>query len=289
MRAFTAILSSFGALWLFVEVTAFFSEGTKIPDMIRAHWYIFTIVGLIIALCQSKPKLIVTCKLNDRDVTIEIVIGDMFEVPGALIIGSNTTFDTQISKKIISEHSIQGIFTKKYYSDETKLDLELSAYLNASQCQEFKNERIGEKKRYPIGTCVKLNPKQRTGYLLAIANINEHGIASGSFEDLKIALTKLWIFIGERGLKESIVIPVLGTGFTRLSQTREEIIREIIKSFIAACSEKTFVDKLSIIITPQDMIKNHISLSDLGAFLQHECRYSFFARSNQFVIGTPVT
>jgi hypothetical protein len=91
--------------------------------------------------------------------------------------------------------------------------------------------------------------------MLAITNINEYGVASASYGDLKLALTYLWLFIGRRGLKENIVIPIVGTGFARLPQTREEIIREIIKSFIAACSESTFSDKLTIVsVCPQSRL-----------------------------------
>jgi hypothetical protein len=50
------------------------------------------------------------------------------------------------------------------------------------------------------------------------------------------------LFIDKRGLKESIAIPVIGSGPIRLTQTREEIIREIIKSFIAS-SAFLFVPK----------------------------------------------
>ena len=88
-------------------------------------------------------------------------------------------------------------------------------------------------------------------------------------------------------MKEPLAIPVIGTGFTRLKQTREEVVHEIIKSFIAACSETTFADKLTIVIATQDIVKHHISLDDLGSFLRHECRYASFSRGNQEVIGTP--
>ncbi|MEK7730134.1 MAG: macro domain-containing protein, partial [candidate division KSB1 bacterium] len=122
----------------------------------------------------------------------------------------------------------------------------------------------------------------------AIADMNEHGVASGSFNDLKESLAKLWVYIGRRGLKEPLVMPVLGTGFSRLPQTREEVIREIIKSFVAACSEMTFADKLTIVITPQDMAKHHISLDELGSFLRHVCIYTTFSTGTQHAVGPPV-
>jgi hypothetical protein len=288
IEAVSAVLSSFGALWLMVQITSFFLDGTKWPDAVRNLWWLFGLAGLLIAAWRRRPRLTVSHKLNGRDVTIEIVVGDLFALPGALIIGSNTTFDTRISRELISEKSIQGIFTRKFYGEETQLDIELSSCLsNVTYC-DLAGNRVGKAKRYPMGTCVRLNPKQRTSYFVAIADINEHGVASGTPNGLKESLAKLWVFIGRRGLKESLVMPVLGTGFTRLNLTREEIIREIIKSFIAACSEKTFADKLTIVITHHDMLKYCISLNELGLFLRHECLYVSFSSGNQEAIGMAV-
>ena len=287
IRAFSAVLSSFGALWLVVEITSFFFEGTEWPNAIRHSWHWFGLVGIIFAAWLCRPRLSVSHKLNGRDITIEIAVGDLFSFSGAFIIGSNTTFDTRISRELISERSIQGIFTRKFYGGETQLDSELTACLSGLPYQTLQGKRVGKSNQYKVGACVRLNPKQHTSYFVAIANINEHGVACGTFDDLKESLAKLWVFIGSRGMKESIVMPVIGTGFTRLKQTREEVVREIIKSFIAACSETTFADKLTIVIATQDIVKHHISLDDLGSFLRHECLYASFSRGNQQATGTP--
>ena len=287
LRALTALLSSFGALWLSVEIATFFLADSEWPDAIREQWMWFGIVGLGAAMWMCRPQLAVSHKLNGRDVTIQITIGDMFTMPGALIIGSNTTFDTRISRALIAANSVQGSFTKKYYGDETQLDRELTSGLGGLQFTELTGNRAGKRKRYNFGTCVRLNPKTRTAYFVAIAEISEHGTASSNFEGLKESLSKLWVFIGKRGLKESLVMPVLGTGFSRLSQPREEVVRETIRSFIAACSERTFADSLTIVITPQDAAKHHISLDELGSFLRHVCHYASFSENNRLAVGTP--
>jgi len=276
-KALNAVLSVFGALWLFVEVTTYFFPTvivfgtTKLPDAIRSNWPYFLAFGILLALWQCKPRLAISHKLRGRDVVIEIATGDIFSLPGAVIIGSNTTFDTRVPT-IISAQSIQGLFFKRYYSGEEQLVAEISAGLHGVQSHELSSNRVGNSKRYPFGTCVRLRPKERTGYLLAIAHINEHGTASGSFEDLKNSLARLWEHIGTRGFKEPLLIPVLGTGFTRLPQCREEIVQEIIKSFVAACSERTFTDKLTIVISPSDILNHNISLEELGDSHQYRSR-----------------
>lgn len=289
LKALSAVLSSFGALWLSVQITTFFFQQTPIPNIIRGYWLVFAILGLSIAVFLCRPQLTVACKLKERDVTIEIAIGDLFSTPGALIIGTNTTFDTLISRNLISEKSIQGLFTRQYYGDAMQMDAEIARGLESIEYKTLEGKRNGKSNKYPMGTVVRLSPKERTAYLVAIADLNEHGVASSSFDSLKESLAKLWVFIGNRGLKEQLAMPVLGTGFSRLPQPREEIVREIIKSFVAACSEISFCDKLTIVLSPYDVAEHQIMIQDLGSYLNHICRYTTFSiRNGSTVIGTPV-
>ena len=288
LRATSAILSSFGSLFLVVRIVAFFWQGTKVPHAIQSSWPLFLVGGVLIAAYQSRPHLRVSHILNGRDVTIEIAIGDVFKFPGALVIGTNTTFTTHISRQLISEHSVQGAFTHKFYGDETGLDAALSVQLGGLPFEELEERRLGKTRRYPLGTCVRLDPRDRICYLVAIAELNKHGVASGTFEGVKDSLAELWVFVGEHGEKGSLVMPVIGTGFCRLKQKREEIVHEIIRSFVAACSESTFADKLTIVLRPQDVSTNRISLEELGLFLRHECSYAAFSPRDSSPVGTPV-
>ena len=288
VRAITAVMGSFGALWLVVEITDFFLKETTLPATLRGYWWLFALVGVIIACAKCRPQMSVAHKLNGRDVTVEIAIGDVFSFPGALIVGSNTTFDTRISPQLIAEDSVQGIFTKSYYADEAQLDNELLVGLGNIDFEQLQGVREGKAKKYPVGTAVRLDRKNRRAYFLAIADINEHGVAKGSFDMLRISLAELWVYVGSRGLKEPIVMPALGTGFSRLTQTREEVVREIVRSFIAACSERVFTDRLTIVLSPKDVAGQHISLDELGSFLKHHCVYTEFSENRHYGVGVPV-
>ena len=160
---------------------------------------LFVTVCVAFALVRCRPKSKVNARLNGRDVHLEVVIDNIFSFPGALIVGTNTTFDTKISNQLISPESVQGQFTKEHYADEQQLDREVESQLEVIQPQvELDGNRIGKTRRYEIGQVVQLTTKEKNAYLIAIAHINEHGNAQGSFEYVKEALAKLWIFIGER-------------------------------------------------------------------------------------------
>ena len=287
-KTLSIVLSSLGSLWAFVKMLTCFFEKTTLPDKLQTYWYIFVGIGIILAAIQRRPRLSVAHKLNGRDVTIEIAIGDLLSFSGALVVGTNTTFDTSITNGLISKRSIQGKYTQKYYKNTEQIDKDISSSLIGIQSEPLPGSRLGKSDRYPMGTVVRLYSKNQTAYFLAIANLNEHGVASGTFDELKDSLAKLWVFIGSRGSKETLIMPVLGTGFARLPQTREEIIREIVRSFVAACSERIFADKLMIVVSPHDVTKCKLSLDELGAFVRYVCEYTDFALNGQQAIGTPV-
>jgi hypothetical protein len=282
-----SLLSSFGALWLIVSTANFFFGSTRFPELLQSLWWLFLLLGVGLGFWKCRPRMRFEEKLKDRDIYVEIAVGNVFRFEGALIIGSNTTFDTRISKDLISETSIQGQFTRKYYDDELQLDRELSASLLAMQPVQLSGPRIGKALRYPLGTTVRLSPKARTAYFLAMAEINEYGIASGSFNNLKDCLAQLWVFIGERGLKERLVMPVLGSHFLRITESRETIIQETVKSFIAACGEKTFCERLTIVLSEQDVKKYQIDILELRDFLRHVAKYTEFAINQGIPMGTP--
>ena len=288
LKGLSALLSSFGAFWLCVEISDRFFKDTTLPTLISNLRWLFFLAGALTAIWICRPILRVTEKLKDRDVDIEIVIGNLFSLDGAIVVGSNSTFDTRVSRELISEKSVQGQFTKRYYGGELQLDAELNAALIGISSEDLNGQRVGKTKRYPLGTVVRLNPKNRTSYFVAITHINEHGVASGTFEGLKEALGQLWLFVGQRGLKEPLLVPVLGSGFTRLAPPRQVIVQEIIKSFVAACSEQTFCEKLTIVLAENDVIKHQIHLKGLHDYLHHVCKYTEFASNTGERMGTPI-
>ena len=282
----SALLSSLGALYTVLKCADYFHFARQ--DQVQAFWWAFILAGMVGALWRCRPKLSVRCKLKDRDISIEIAIGDLFSFDGALIVGTNTTFDTVISREQIDESSIQGQFTKKYYGDHTSLDDELESQLRGVHYEALEGTRIGKARRYDIGTTVRLRTKDRIGYFLATCNVNEHGVASGTFEGLKQALGQLWIFIGDRGGKEHLVMPVLGSGFMRLKASRQVITQEIMKSFIAACAERTLCEHLTIVLNEKDVLKNEVDLNALSDYLRHLCTYTEFSSETTERTGTAV-
>lgn len=285
--ALSVALASFGALWLCVQVVTYFLPEERV-QWLRDRWWLFLVVGLAMALWRCRPRRSFVSNVAGRDITVEIAVGDVFKYPGALIVGSNTTFDTEVSGKLISETSVQGSFTRKHCQSVSELDSALVVALRGTAGVRLEGERVGKSTRYPLGTTARVEQGGRIAYFVAIAHINRHGSAQGTLEGLRESLASLWWHIGERGNRERLVAPVLGSGFARLAERRDLIVREIVKSFIAACSERAFAERLTIVLSPKDVIEHRISTDALNAFVGHVCRYSGFSEPDTDHVGSAV-
>lgn len=285
-KSIAALLSSFGMLWLLVEVVTFFSPTTATP--LKNMWWLFLALGLVWAMWINRPIHEISCTLAGRDIHLRIRVCNFFEVEGAEIIGSNTTFDTEMASGLINKGSIQGQFTERNYTSTAHLDLDVTSALTGMSHQPAPPGKKGKQNVFPIGTVAKVTPKGKTAYLLAIASLNVNGVANGNFEDLKTALPALWEFISTAGTIEPLVVPVLGSGFSRLPEKKEEIVREIINSFVAACAARRFTDSLTIVIRPRDFYKSAVNLSELRDYLRHVCKYTQVGLKLQQGIGVAV-
>ena len=280
------VISVLSSIWLLIEMGSF--SVPWVEKWARGNgWLFLGCLGLALLWGlaqfirqrtderQRTDVLSVSHQLAKNDILIEIRVDDIFNIEGAFVISTNTTFDTEISKDLISEDSLQGQFTVKYYHKKVEyLDHDLEEQLKNQKFTLMEDSRKGKKKRYELGTVVKLKPENQVTYLVAVADMNEHGVATGSFKKMIECLGKLWHYIGEQGELGHLVVPVLGTGRARINVPREDMIREIIKSFISACSEKRFSEKLTIVISESDYRKYKIDLEELGNYLRHHCKYT---------------
>lgn len=238
-----------------------------------AGWY-FLITGFLIAILRTWPRFSASSKIRNQDIKVTIKIGNIFKQSAQIVIGTNTTFDTEVRTQLIAKESLQGQFTNKYYIDWKDLDSQIEKQLEGRNYDELNGQREGKSKRYDMGETVKVYPKsEKAAYLVAIADLNAQGNATGSIEKLRRALGGLWTFIKESGDHGKIAVPILGTGNTRLTNPRKDIIIEIIRSFLAACSESTFCKELIVVVRPKDAEEYSIDIKEFQRFLEHECQY----------------
>lgn len=269
-----AILGTLGVIWLLVEATSFFSE--DLSKSFKSHWTWLLLIGLIWIIYENWPQTEFCYKLKDRDIRIQLSIGDLFKYPGDLIVPTNSSIDTSFDDNLISKNSTQGQFTLKYFKESRFLEQDIQIYLAGRIPSEMlPDKKKGNKYRYEIGEVIKLKlPEDKFAYLPISSNINNEGIASTNFDNILVSLGKLWEFLIEKGELSELNIPILGTGRGRILEDRETIIRTIILSFISATSSsKKFCNKLNIVIHPKDFSEHQINIKELKDFLRLKTIY----------------
>ena len=264
---FGKAFSYLGTVWIIVRVVEHYWPSVQewIP------WWTM-LLPLLLALIIDRPKRRIKHRIRGTDVDVGVRVGDILKMDGSIVVSTNTTFETDGG--VISPDSLQGQFTKKYYDKAEHLDLEIERQLKGYRYEELSDRATGKRRKYPTGTVTKISASDHVAYLVAIADMNPHGTASGSWEGLVEALGRLWYFIGERGELGAVLVPVLGTGRTRIQVKREVAIREVIDSFIAACSEKKICDEMTIVVSEQDYFEHGVDLDALDRYVEHKCMYA---------------
>ncbi len=220
-----------GGLWLLTEVLTFFL-GDAMKWAQNNLWAFSLYIGgaLLITLAKvwkkSKARLSVRERLEKTDTSIEIKVDDIFNLRGDFIIATNTTFDTIISNGRVSEDSVQGQFTKRYYENNIE-------YLNHDITKALKEHTPvqsgrGKRRCYEFGTVAKVMPKGQAVYLVAIDELNKEGGSSSSLENVRQSLTRLWQYIGNQSSPGHLIIPVIGTKSAGIQVPRDVMITEII-------------------------------------------------------------
>jgi Domain of unknown function (DUF6430) len=272
-KTFDDVFAAVGKIWLLINVTSLFLPTTK--PYLSDNLYLFIGVIFVMAIWVSRPRLSVINNVKNCDMQIEIQVGNLFDFRGAYVIGTNSTFDVDTSTGVISPESLQGQFSSRFYKNNfSELDADLERALNGLKYDELNDGRVGNKKRYPLGTVAQLKKSKKIFYMTAIANLNSHGsIEDSSFENIQHSLSELWKKVDSTGNIDPLVIPLLGSLRCRLKQSRNDFVKEIINSYAVACMDKKLCEKLIIVISPQDYRKHEIDFEKLKSYLNCKCTF----------------
>ena len=231
----------------------------------------------IIAFCRNKVHLKYEYFLKGTDVKINLQVANVLSTKDAIVIPTNTTFDTKMEDEFISITSVQGQFQKKYFDNNLgTLDSLLEKGLEGYSYEKL-NRVYSKNKRYPIGTVSKITYNGQHYYFVAIADINEYGkTVNARFENVQLALEGIWNQLESRGHIENLAIPLIGTGRAGIKDaSRKRVIEEIIFSFVASAKERKITEKLQICIHPLDLAHKDLELEQLNEYLHYMCEYRY--------------
>jgi hypothetical protein len=255
-------LAIYGAIYLLVESLDFFDVYKKSKYAAYA-FLIFIAISALLAIISRRPIRKVSIKLPQKDVIIEVRIGNLFDVTGAIMISTNTVFEADVAGGKIDQNSLQGQFTAKYYTgDQNTLISAIDAEL----------KKLAGSAPYPMGTVVPITTHGKTFYFTAMATLNDKGNAASTPNDVEQALDGLWSYVRQAGALQELAVPLVGTGRGRVRMSRDKVIELISESFADAADIGAFTTRLIIVIRPEDAANFQINLYEIKDRLRHILR-----------------
>ena len=182
-------------------------------------------------------------EFNISKIKVEIRRGDIFIEKGLKVIPFNEKFDTEVDDKIISKNSLNGKFLNR-----RDLVKDINSFKNELK-KEMKKEMIEGTDRYKLGSIFKWNNE----YLItSFSKSDDKNQAYLKLENYYLFLEKFWENLSAVYSGEDIVIPLLGSGITRLDIEDEDLLKMMLLTL--KMSRKKF-DRIIIALTEDKLEK----------------------------------
>lgn len=229
-----------------------------IPQKYKNYCFIAFVILLIIIylVLWIRSNTIKRIELNINNSKLEIKQGDIFEQDGLKVIAFNEFFDTEISDRLISDKTLNGIYLKNVVSDINQLDLDIenNQYLSKNIIEKNVQRTEGKTTRYELGSIYK-----KDDYLLtAFSKFDEYNRAYLTIKDYNNFLINFWEEIDKTYNAENISIPLLGSNITRFREcnlSEQQLLELLIWSFRLSKFSNSNSSKVSIIIHKKTMDK----------------------------------
>ena len=128
-----SILAYIGAIVTINDIFELF--GVTISQIL---YVISLIVGIIAVIVANWPKRKYLFNIKNRDIKIKLKIGDLLKEKAAIVVPTNSTFDTNTENDFISINSVQGQVQNKYFKNNiTTLDYLIEKELEDKQYIEL--------------------------------------------------------------------------------------------------------------------------------------------------------
>jgi hypothetical protein len=221
---------------------------------------------------RAFPRFSLRHRMTTANITLNIVVGDLFAQDTHIVIGFSDTFDTSVAdEQIINSSSLQGqLLHRVYADDQQRLDTELATALSAAEPagkESRADKPYGKLARYPIGTVAVLGKPQRLIFAVAYGRMGNDMVTRSPVKDLWYCFDELWEAVYLKGQRGPVSVPLMGTGLARIdSLDPENLLRLILLSFVSYSRTGLVSQELRIVIQPADATR--IDLLSLREFLR---------------------
>lgn len=250
---------------IFCGIVSFIVIFIDIPTAYRFKIGLSLLIILIILffILLARANFITENTVVINNTKFVIKFGDLFSEQGLKTIAFNEYFDTLVDETLISSNTINGKFIKTKVSNVSQLD---DMITNNIDCKRniisFNESRTnGKKAKYKLGTSVRFEEY----ILFAFSHFDENNRAYLNLDDYLSCLTNYWIEVNRIYNGENVIVPLLGTGITRLacgnSISHQKALEIIIKTF--EYSNLNFAHSFQVTLVLPKELKPEINLFNL--------------------------
>ena len=209
---------------------------------------ILIIIYLSIWICVNRMR---STKIRIDGSSVIIKEGDIFKEDGYKAISFNEYFDTQVDNKIISEHSLNGIFIKAICANNTE---ELDRYIS-EQCDDDDIIEKGVSRKHG-GKTTKYKPSSIVVWeeylLIAFSKFDDKNRAYLTMPEYIEFLINFWDRVNRIYAQKNVSVPIFGSGITRIKEhkniTDEDLLKIMLWTFKLSEYRFKYPAKLTIIV-----------------------------------------
>ena len=156
--------------------------------------------------------------LTIQNTAVEICCGNIFDIDGLRVIGCDTRFDMRVDDIVISKSSLHGQLVLNHgKTDEIKAAIE-----QAAQRLHLLRQSDGFY-HFPLGSIIKYTSSVdgKTYLMLAMTELDENYKAYTNMAKFESMLMQMWAEIDRVYARETVVLPLLGTGISRFDNGKD--------------------------------------------------------------------
>ncbi|MCY9827397.1 macro domain-containing protein [Vibrio chagasii] len=266
MRKFSNFIRSLfvaiGTLSGFVTILwAFFSSSLS-PIANKCPWtllIILLVLALIYATFSNRTKNRIELQLTAK-VKSTVFYGDLFDAKEVVVIPVNEYFDTIVDDKIISSKTVHGKFIQKFFGGN-EADLKSQIRKGLAKLEPLgvnEARKVGNKKRYPLGTVCEVKAGDKVFFLLALTKFNSNNRAEVKNSEYQRVLCDLFSYIEQYSQGRKVSIPLIGAGHSGVDLNKQKLLEFMLFS-IALKDELTLINGVDVIL--HESVKKQISLA----------------------------
>lgn len=246
LKIYLAVLSGISIF------TSIFFIFVPIPDKYKISTgitFLLMLIGIYFVMWINANRLKCTnLTINNSNITVKV--GDIFQEEGLKVIAFNEYFDTLVNEEIIASSSLNGKFIKQYIKDVDALDNVIceSNHLLDRTLENNTTRSQGKTQKYKLGSIFKYD----NYFLTAFSKFDKDNRAFLTMPDYINCLLNFWDEVDILYANRTVVIPLLGTGITRLRNydgvLEQEKLELLLWSFKVSRIKFTYPANVTIVI-----------------------------------------